>query len=71
MTETHSNEMATLREENRSRLLESQIEWNRRLEAIGKDRTHARGPNGGQSNLVGGMSESITNCRARSADRAA
>jgi len=35
--------MAEIREENRARLLESQIEWNRRLEAIGKDRTHARG----------------------------
>ena len=43
MTTTLSNEMAEIREENRARLLESQIEWNRRLEAIGKDRTHARG----------------------------
>ena len=43
MSATISNEMADLREENRARLLERQIEWNRRLEAIGKDRTHVRG----------------------------
>jgi len=43
MTTTLANEMAEIREENRARLLESQIEWNRRLEAIGKDRTRARG----------------------------
>jgi len=43
MKTTLANEMAEIREENRARLLESQIEWNRRLAVIGKDRTHARG----------------------------
>ena len=42
-TRTHSPELDDLREENRARLLESQIEWHRRLEAIGRDRTRARG----------------------------
>lgn len=36
-------ELAALYEENRIRLLESQLEWNRRLEAIGRDRKRARG----------------------------
>ncbi|MFO0688189.1 MAG: TraR/DksA family transcriptional regulator [Myxococcota bacterium] len=39
-----SPELAALYEENRTRLLESQSEWNRRLEAIGRDRKRARGP---------------------------
>lgn len=43
MNKTPSNEMLDLREENRARLLESQIEWNQRLEAIKRDRTRARG----------------------------
>ena len=43
MKKTLANEMAEIREENRARLLESQIEWNRRLAAIGQDRTRARG----------------------------
>lgn len=37
-------ELGALFEENRTRLLESQSEWNRRLDAIGRDRRHARGP---------------------------
>jgi len=39
-----SDELAALFEENRTRLLEHQSEWTRRLEAIGHDRTRARGP---------------------------
>lgn len=44
MNESKSSpELAGLYEENRIRLLESQSEWTRRLEAIGRDRTRARG----------------------------
>ncbi|MBK7948475.1 MAG: TraR/DksA family transcriptional regulator [Deltaproteobacteria bacterium] len=38
-----SPELAALYEENRTRLLESQSEWTRRLEAIGRDRKRVRG----------------------------
>lgn len=37
-------ELSELFEENRIRLLESQSEWTRRLEAIGRDRKRSRGP---------------------------
>jgi RNA polymerase-binding transcription factor DksA len=37
-------ELAALYEENRTRLLEAQSEWNRRLEAIKRDRRRTRGP---------------------------
>jgi DnaK suppressor protein len=44
MTPSHpSPELAALYEENRTRLLESQSEWTRRLEAIGRDRNRVRG----------------------------
>ncbi len=43
MDTTRTAELGDLFEENRARLLESQIEWTRRLEAIGRDRTRARG----------------------------
>ncbi len=43
MNKTPSNEMLDLSEENRARLLENQIEWNQRLEAIQRDRTRAHG----------------------------
>lgn len=43
MDTTRTEELGDLYEANRARLLESQIEWTRRLEAIGRDRTRARG----------------------------
>lgn len=39
-----SPELAALYEENRTRLLEAQSEWTRRLEAIKQDRRRVRGP---------------------------
>lgn len=41
---TQASPLNAIREENRIRLLESQAEWNRRLEAIGADRRHAKTP---------------------------
>lgn len=44
MTPSHPTpELAALYEENRTRLLESQSEWTRRLDAIGSDRKRTRG----------------------------
>lgn len=39
-----SPELVALYEENRTRLLEAQSEWTRRLDAIKQDRRRARGP---------------------------